>query len=116
MKCADCRYYKPANKPASKGQCHRHAPRPSTENDIWFWPLVDEQDFCGDFNASVYPIYPGGDTTIDESNQTAVTVRDAGGYAIASFYYQNDSQNRAHYDALKLARRFADMYRMDKVT
>ena len=49
-KCSNCAYFK-GNPKKCRGECHRNAPRPQVGFhgfDIG-WPIVTEEDFCGDF-------------------------------------------------------------------
>jgi len=62
--CGTCRFWA-----GRTGRCHRHAPRPSTPNelvdscecgDIWdqslvAWPVTEEADWCGEYRPAAVP-------------------------------------------------------------
>lgn len=47
-KCENCDYYDPNVKTIGIGRCRRYARKPA-KNNIFDWPLVAEEDWCGEF-------------------------------------------------------------------
>lgn len=51
--CAECRFFKPnTDESSGRGQCHRYAPRPSDTGTWRYWPELDRDDWCGEFEAT----------------------------------------------------------------
>ena len=54
--CASCQHFKrdrttdgnTMDAPA-QGECRRHAPRPLQEGELWRWPVVTLDEFCGEW-------------------------------------------------------------------
>lgn len=58
--CKSCVWYRPIDGDTAVGTCHRLAPAPDTiepaDNHarIAVWPMVDWDDFCGEWSLAVY--------------------------------------------------------------
>lgn len=49
MGCSDCAYWEPIDDDA--GQCRRNAPRPRAVDTGWRWPITNDDDWCGEWEA-----------------------------------------------------------------
>jgi hypothetical protein len=46
--CKNCKYFKPYSAEDDRGECRKHAPIISVHG-LSRWPLVREEEWCGDF-------------------------------------------------------------------
>lgn len=47
--CGACRFFHSTRPEFCRGECRRHAPRPSN-SESWFWPMrLTADDWCGEF-------------------------------------------------------------------
>jgi hypothetical protein len=55
MKCVDCRFSNVQRTPFPDGAavtnvwCHFNAPTGEGDSQLWRWPIVQENDWCGQF-------------------------------------------------------------------